>query len=240
MEAESANRDKSDFLANMSHELRTPLNSVIGFSDILLTQNFGHFSEKQLKYIGNISTSGKHLLTLINDILDLSKVESGKMELQPEKFSVSTAISEVKTILSPQAYKKNIVMHFNISEELNTVIADKSKFKQILYNLMGNSIKFTPEGRSVAVEASPLREYLKISVIDTGIGIPKENMNDLFKPFVQLDSTASRKYEGTGLGLAIVKRLVKLHGGNVWVSSEYGKGSTFSFTIPLKGRSTME
>jgi signal transduction histidine kinase/CheY-like chemotaxis protein len=231
-----ASRMKSEFLANMSHELRTPLNSVIGFSEILHDETFGPLNEKQLKYTGNILTSGKHLLGLINHILDLSKVEAGKMELFYEDFSISDVFDEVLAVTAPMASKKNIVMETKINPELTTIKADKNKIKQILLNFMGNAIKFTPEGGSATIEAHRVDDMAQISIIDTGIGISQEDQTKLFQPFKQLDSSTSRKYEGSGLGLALVKRFVELHGGKVWLESEPDRGSTFTFTIPIGGK----
>lgn len=235
-ELAAASRMKSEFLANMSHELRTPLNSIIGFSEVLHDETFGPLNEKQLKYTGNILTSGKHLLGLINHVLDLSKVEAGKMELFYEDFSISAVFDEVLAVTAPMVSMKNIVMETKINPELTTIKADKNKFKQILLNFLGNSIKFTPEGGSTTIEAHRVDDMAQISIIDTGIGISQEDQKKLFQPFKQLDSSTSRKYEGTGLGLALVKRFVELHGGKVWVESELGKGSTFIFTIPIEGK----
>ncbi|MCL7413200.1 MAG: response regulator [ANME-2 cluster archaeon] len=231
-----ASRMKSEFLANMSHELRTPLNSIIGFSEILHDETFGPLNEKQVKYTGNILTSGKHLLGLINHILDLSKVEAGKMDLFYEDFSLSAVFDEVLAVTAPMASKKNIVMQTKISPDLTTIKADKNKLKQILLNFLGNSIKFTNEGGLATIEAHRVDNMAQISIIDTGIGISQEDQKKLFQPFKQLDSSASRKYEGTGLGLALVKRFVELHGGKIWLESEPGRGSTFTFTIPIAGK----
>ena len=234
IEAETANRSKSEFLANMSHELRTPLNSIIGFSDVLLSENFGILNNKQFKYLNNISTSGKHLLDIINSILDLSKVEAGKMELQYEKISIPTSIEQVKGTLKPIASKKDIKINVEIRTEQDTIIADKNKFKQILYNLISNAVKFTPEGSSVTVEAESMEDFVQIKVIDTGIGICEEDKKTIFDPFIQVDSSHSRQYTGTGLGLPIVEKFVKLHEGEIWIESELNKGSTFTFTLPIK------
>ena len=232
-ELNAASRMKSEFLANMSHELRTPLNSIIGFSEILHDETFGPVNEKQSKYVNNIRSSGRHLLQLINDILDLSKVEAGKMELDYEDFSVSAALDEAKTLVVPIASRKNIVIDSTVDAKLTTIHADVRKFKQILYNLMSNAIKFTPDGGSVAVDAGRSEDMAQIAVTDTGIGIPAEAVENLFQPFVQADSSTSREYGGTGLGLSIVKRFVELHGGEIQVESEPGRGSTFTFTIPI-------
>lgn len=232
MEAVIANRAKSEFLASMSHELRTPLNSIIGFSDMLLTQNFGPLNEKQLRYVNNISVSGSHLLKLINDVLDISKVEAGKMEMHVEKFSISSSVSEVKTLLIPLASKKNIKILNKVDEKLENINADRTKFKQILYNLMDNAIKFTPEGGHVAVDARIADTGAEITVMDTGIGISKEEARKVFQPFIQLENPEFEKQTGTGLGLSLVKKFVEMHAGKIWVESKSGEGSKFIFTIP--------
>lgn len=235
-ELAAASRTKSEFLANMSHELRTPLNSIIGFSDILYDGTFGALNEKQSRYVSNILTSGKNLLGLINDILDLSKVEAGKMELQYEDFNVSDAINEVTTVTAPLAAKKNIVMETKIDPGLTTIVADKGKVKQILYNLISNANKFTPEGGSITINGLRVGDMAQIEVKDTGIGISKDDQKKLFQSFVQLDSSTSREYSGTGLGLVLVKRFVEQHSGEVKLQSEPGKGSSFIFTIPIQGK----
>ncbi len=217
----------------MSHELRTPLNSIIGFSYILHDETVGPLSEKQSRYIGNVLVSGKHLLRLINGILDLANVEAGKMELIHEDFNVSAVIEESIILLSPVALKKNITLNMAVDKELTTINADMDKFKQILYNLISNAIKFTPNGGSVTVVGRRGGNMSQIKVIDTGIGISKEDQVKLFNPFVQLDASTSREYEGTGLGLILVKRYVEMHGGKVWIDSEPDIGSKFIFTIPV-------
>ena len=232
--AESANRTKSEFLANMSHELRTPLNSIIGFSDMLLEKTTGDLNEKQIKYLRNISTSGRHLLTLINDILDLSKVDAGKMQISYENCSINEVYTDIKNTLSNFAISKSITLNFEIEANLTEVYADKLKLKQIMYNLVSNAIKFTPEHGSVHIIASARSNMLHMEVRDTGIGISAEDQKKLFSAFTQLDSTYSRKYQGTGLGLVLVKKFVEMHGGRVWVESEIAKGSSFVFEIPIK------
>jgi PAS domain S-box-containing protein len=233
LEAEAANCSKSEFLANMSHELRTPLNSIIGFSDILLEKVFGELNGKQLKYVNNISVSGKHLLGLINDILDLSKVEAGKMELHYSEFSVGSVFDEVKAVLSPLAQAKSLEMDFSSDPDSGDIQADRSRLIQVLYNLVSNAIKFTPEMGRIFVYCRKSGNRAVFSVTDTGIGISPEDQKKLFQPFNQIDSSSSRQYCGTGLGLALVKKIVNLHQGNIWAESEPEKGSTFIFTIPL-------
>ncbi|MDW7732839.1 MAG: PAS domain S-box protein [Methanolobus sp.] len=231
MAAEEANRTKSEFLANMSHELRTPLNSVIGFSEILLNETFGPLNEKQMRHVNNISTSGKHLLGLINDILDLSKVEAGKMDLSLEEIYLSSIVNDVIAISSPLALKKNIILR-NMTPDSVMVTADKGKIRQIFYNLISNAIKFTPDNGCVTVGAGSCNGMVNVFVEDNGVGISPEDMDKLFQPFKQIDSSYTRKYDGTGLGLALVKKLVEMHGGKIQVESEPGKGSKFLFSIP--------
>ena len=234
LEAEGASQAKSEFLANMSHELRTPLNSIIGFSDILLEMVFGELNERQLKYVNNISNSGKSLLELINDILDLSKVEAGKMELHYSEFSLAAVFEDVRTVLNPLARSRSIAMTFSIEPGFSNLEADRKRLIQILYNLVSNAIKFTPEGGNVSVYGKKTGDYAIISVTDSGIGISREDQNKLFQPFTQIDASSSRQYCGTGLGLALVKKIVKLHQGVIRVESELDKGSTFTFSIPVK------
>jgi PAS domain S-box-containing protein len=231
--AEAASKIKDEFLASMSHDLRTPLNSIIGFSDILLEEMFGSLNEKQKSYINNISTGGKHLLNLINDILDLSKIEAGKMELDCEPFCLSQAIDEIKTTIEPLATKKNILLDVKVDPQLGMICADKTRFKQILYNLTSNAIKFTPEKGNVTIEAMDFDTYVQIKVKDTGVGISETDMCKLFQPFNQLNSCHNREYGGTGLGLVLVKKFVEMHGGTIWVKSKVGEGSTFVFVIPF-------
>ena len=233
LDAEAASCTKSEFLANMSHELRTPLNSIIGFSDILLERVFGELNGKQLRYVNNISSSGRHLLELINDILDLSKVEAGKMELHYGEFSIGSVFDEVKATLSPLAQVKSLEMSFKVEPDFVDIQADRGRLIQILYNLVSNAVKFTPEGGKVSVHCKISGNRALISVTDTGIGISSEDQKKLFQPFTQIDSSSAKQYCGTGLGLALVKKIVNLHQGDIWVESELEKGSTFLFTIPL-------
>lgn len=231
---QEASQAKSEFLANMSHELRTPLNSIIGFSEILQEKTFGDLNERQKRYVSNIHTSGKHLLGLINDILDLSKVEAGKIELNYEEFPLREMLSECQTLVNTMASKKNISLGFKVADGLSTINADPTKFKQILYNFLSNAIKFTPDGGTVNVAAKLENGMVQVSVKDTGIGIAKGHQDMIFEEFYQVDSSYSKQYKGTGLGLPLTKKLVELHGGKIWVESEPEKGSTFSFTMPLR------
>ncbi len=243
--AESANLAKSQFLANMSHELRTPLNAIIGFSEILADKTFGEMNDRQLKYSNNILNSGRHLLQLINDILDLAKVEAGRVELMRNEFNVAKALAEVQTIVKTLAHKKHISIEVWMVPDLPSLFADEAKFKQIMYNLLSNAIKFTSDGGKVFVAADiqnaadtdqgQMGESLRIAVSDTGIGIKANDQERIFNEFEQVDSSYGRQQQGTGLGLALTKRLVELHGGRIWLESEgvEGKGSTFTFLIPL-------
>jgi PAS domain S-box-containing protein len=230
---EVANRTKSDFLVNMSHELRTPLNSIIGFSDMLQEQMYGELNEKQLKYVENISISGKHLLNLINNILDISKVEAGKMELKYKKFELETKLNVIRSLLSSVADRKNIKIEIEIDSNLTSICVDEDKFIQIMYNLVDNAIKFSYEKSLVEIKARKKGDMMEIAVTDTGIGIKNDDQHKLFKPFSQIDSFYSRKTPGTGLGLSLVKQIVDLHGGYVWFRSNPNKGSIFAFVIPI-------
>ena len=237
VELEEATRHKSEFLANMSHELRTPLNAIIGFSEVLQDKLFGDLNDKQTRYVYNIVTSGRHLLTLVNDVLDLAKVEAGRMELHLEDFQPQEATQDVENILSVSASRKNLRIENRFEANLPTLRADKSKYKQILYNLLSNAVKFTPDNGHIMTgvyrHQENGQEFLAVWVKDTGIGIRREDQRRIFEEFRQVDSSYSRQHQGTGLGLALSKRLVELHEGRIWVESEPGTGSLFTFLLPL-------
>jgi signal transduction histidine kinase len=259
IELEHASRMKSEFLANMSHELRTPLNSIMGFSELLRDGLIGEMTDRQRAFVGDIFSSGKHLLSLINDILDLSKVEAGKMTLDLEPVQVSSLLANSLSIIKEKAAARDIHLEMHAAEEVGTVAADARKVKQVAYNLLSNAVKFTNEGGKVILRAdrvprvevgqlygpwtgrtfpvadSEFREFLEISVTDNGIGISPEGLERLFTPFSQIDSGLARQFEGTGLGLAMVKRLAELHGGTVSVESAVGEGSCFTVWLPLRG-----
>ncbi|TVM00508.1 MAG: ammonium transporter protein [Candidatus Brocadia sp. WS118] len=231
---EKANKLKSEFLATMSHELRTPLNAIIGFAEVLRDEVSGSLNTEQKDFVGDIHSSGQHLLNMINGILDLSKIEAGKLELQFEVFPVEETIHEVLNTVEGSFHKKGISVRTYIHEDIPPITADKVKFKQILYNLFSNAFKFTPDHGRVSINAKLMNQHVQIAVSDTGIGIRQEDMDKLFKAFCQIDSSFSRQYEGTGLGLALAKRLVELHGGKIWAKSMFGKGSTFIIALPIK------
>jgi signal transduction histidine kinase len=229
---EVAGKHKSEFLANMSHELRTPLNAIIGFSEVLLDRMFGELNAKQEDYLKDIFTSGKHLLSLINDILDLSKIEAGRMDLEPSNFDVPNALANAMTLIRERATRHGISLELTADPHMGEIRADERKFKQILLNLLSNAVKFTPDGGRVEVRAKKAGEVLEVAVHDTGIGIAPEDQQAVFEEFRQVGRHYTNKNEGTGLGLALTKRFVELHGGRLWLESEPGKGSTFTFTLP--------
>jgi signal transduction histidine kinase len=234
--AQSATLLKSQFLANMSHELRTPLNGIIGFCEFLVDEKPGPLNAKQREYLNDVLGSGRHLLDLINDILDLSKVEAGKLSLYAETFSLPKAIEEACAVLKAMADSKGISIHCRVSASLTDVTLDRQRLVQVLYNLLSNAVKFTDAGGEVFVSVeADARSDLCLRVRDTGVGIPPEDLEKLFSEFVQLDSSASRRQGGTGLGLALTRKIVYAQGGTVSVESARGKGSTFTVVLPLKG-----
>ncbi|HTW40175.1 MAG TPA: PAS domain S-box protein [Thermoplasmata archaeon] len=231
---QEASRMKSEFLANMSHELRTPLNSIIGFSDFLLTSGDDRLSPEQREYLTDILNSGNHLLSLINDVLDLAKIESGKLEIHPAPFALPHAVDEVCSSLRPQLQSFELEMQTDIDREIDWVILDGVRFKQILYNLLSNAVKFTPKGGRIRITVTPTGwSRFRMSVQDTGIGIPAKDLARIFREFEQLDSGPDRLYAGTGLGLPVTQKIVNLMGGSINVQSEPGKGSTFTVHLPL-------
>jgi PAS domain S-box-containing protein len=231
---QEANRMKSEFLANMSHELRTPLNGIIGFTEFLFDEKPGPLKPKQKEYLGDVLSSARHLLQLINDVLDLAKVEAGKMELHPETFPVHQAVEEVAAVIKGIANKKHISVGIEIGAGLDTVKLDEHKFKQVLYNLLSNAVKFSDDGGQVSIKARRLdTQQFEVQICDTGIGIKAEDINRLFTEFEQLDSGTARRFEGTGLGLALTKKIIEFQGGRISVESQPGKGSVFTVVLPL-------
>jgi len=238
--AEAANRTKSEFLTNMSHELKTPLNSIIGFSDLLKEGIAGPLNEKQSRYAQFISTSGKNLLNIINDILELSKAEAGEADLNLEEFSVDDSINKVISNSLPQIQKKNIKFNYNSENRDLWISADENKFRKIISSLLSNAVKFTPAEGSIEISSRQEGNLAIITVKDTGIGIPEDDLDNIFKPFVQLDPSLSRIFEGTGLGLTLVKRYVEMHGGSISVESKEGKGSSFRIELPVNRKKKIE
>ncbi len=234
-QADAANRTKSEFLANMSHELRTPLNSIIGFSELMQYEMAGPLNELQKEYLGDVVDSSNHLLSLINDILDLSKIEAGKIEIELSEFNLRELIEASIVMFKEKAMKHRIKLNSSVSKEADiNITADARKIKQILFNLLSNAVKFTPDGGDIGIEAGMEAGAVRISAWDTGIGVSEADMPRLFQPFEQLDSTLTKKAGGTGLGLSLSKKFIELHGGKIWAESRVGKGSRFIFTIPLK------
>jgi GAF domain-containing protein/anti-sigma regulatory factor (Ser/Thr protein kinase) len=232
-ELEAASQHKSEFLANMSHELRTPLNAIIGFSEVLSERMFGELNDKQDEYLKDIHASGQHLLSLINDILDLSKIEAGKMELELSDFDMPMTIDNALMLVRERATRRSIALHTTVDERLGQIQADERKIRQVLLNLLSNAIKFTPEGGRIDVRATPVNGSVEVSVSDTGVGIAPEDQQAVFEEFRQV-GTAEKKVEGTGLGLALSRKFIELHGGKIWVKSQVGAGSTFTFTVPVR------
>ncbi len=230
---EVASQHKSEFLANMSHELRTPLNAIIGFSEVLSDRMFGELNEKQDEYLKDIYASGTHLLSLINDILDLSKIEAGRMELELTDFDLPTALDNALILVRERAGRRSITLQMSVDDRLGQIQADERKIRQVVLNLLSNAIKFTPEGGRIEVAAVPKDGFVEVSVSDTGVGIAPEDQETVFEEFRQV-GTAAKKVEGTGLGLTLCRKFVELHGGRIWVQSQVSAGSTFTFTIPVR------
>jgi signal transduction histidine kinase len=234
---QDADRLKSEFLSSTSHELRTPLHTIIGFSEVLGEELNGPLNADQKRFVELIHTDSLHLLALINEILDLSKIEAGRFELRNETFDMSGAIEEVLLSIRPHGEAKSIRIEANLVEGL-TLAADRLRFKQVLFNLLSNAVKFTPEGERIRLDATLQDGFVEIAVKDSGIGIPKEEHENIFDKFHQVNEAARGKSEGTGLGLTITKALVEKHGGRIWLESEPGKGSRFVFTIPIEGNAS--
>jgi signal transduction histidine kinase len=250
-EAETANQAKSEFLANMSHELRTPLNHIIGFTELVLDQNFGSLNATQQDYLGDVLYSSRHLLSLINDILDLSKVEAGKLEFQIADVDLKTILERSLILIKEKSLKHGIQLSLETDGIPPTIKADERRLKQILFNLMSNAVKFTPDNGKIDLSAKLTfrpkpnasglpqpdpRDFIEISVKDTGIGLKPDDLERIFNPFEQVENSANRRFQGTGLGLSLTRILVELHGGDIWALSEGpGRGSTFVFTVPVDG-----
>jgi signal transduction histidine kinase len=230
----AASRHKSEFLANMSHELRTPLNAILGFSEVLAERMFGEVNEKQAEYLQDILSSGRHLLSLINDILDLSKVEAGRLELELGRFHLPTTLDNTLTLVRERATRHGITLTQTVVEGVGHIVADERKVKQVLLNLLSNAVKFTPDGGGVDLTATAAKDVITIAVSDTGIGIAPEDQAAIFEEFRQVGREDARTQEGTGLGLTLAKKFVELHGGRIWVQSQVGQGSTFTFTLPVR------
>jgi signal transduction histidine kinase/ActR/RegA family two-component response regulator len=231
-ELEAASRHKSEFLASMSHELRTPLNAVIGFSEVLLERMFGDLNERQEDYLRDILSSGRHLLDLLNDILDLSKVEAGRLELERSRFSVSDVVDYCVAMVRERAAAHRITLRSVVASDAGDIDADELRFKQVLLNLLSNAVKFTPDGGIVTVDAARTGPDITVAVSDTGVGIAPDDTDRIFESFQQ-GSRSPARHEGTGLGLTLCRRIVELHGGRIWVQSEIGAGSTFRFSLPV-------
>jgi signal transduction histidine kinase len=234
---EAASQHKSEFLANMSHELRTPLNAIIGYSEMLQEEAQDRQQDALIPDLEKINAAAKHQLGLINDILDLSKVEAGKMELELADFHLPTALDNAVTLVRERATRRGIALQATVDTRLGSVRADERKIKQVVLNLLSNAIKFTPEGGRVDVRALPVEGGVEVSVSDTGVGIAPEEQDAVFEEFRQV-GTSSGKQEGTGLGLTLCRKFVELHGGRIWVKSQVGAGSTFTFVVPARSMGT--
>jgi signal transduction histidine kinase len=230
---EAASQHKSEFLANMSHELRTPLNAILGFSEVLAERMFGDVNDRQAEYLQDILDSGRHLLSLINDILDLSKVEAGRLDLELGRFHMPTALDNALTLVRERASRHGITLHVSVDAGLGEITGDERKVRQVLLNLLSNAVKFTPDGGQVSVGATVDDGVVTVSVSDTGVGIAPEDQEAIFEDSRQVGRNHARKQEGTGLGLTLAKKFVELHGGKIWVRSQVGQGSTFTFTLPV-------
>jgi signal transduction histidine kinase len=230
---EEANQHKSEFLASVSHELRTPLNAIIGFSEVMLERLFGEVNEKQEEYLQDILSSGRHLLSLINDILDLAKIEAGRMELEAGDFDLPQAIDNTLVLIRERALRRGITVERTVDPALGEIRGDERKIKQVMLNLLSNAVKFTPEGGRCPHRDAAANGTAEVSVVDTGVGIAPEDQEAVFEEFRQVGTDYARKHEGTGLGLALARKFVELHGGKIWVTSQVGQGSTFTFSIPI-------
>ena len=235
-ELEEASRHKSEFLANMSHELRTPLNAIIGFSEVLRDEMVGTVNEKQAEYLDDIISSGHHLLSLINDVLDLSKVEAGQVELEVRPFSLREALERGVVMVRERATEDGVRVALDADPEVDVVDGDERRIKQVIFNLLSNAVKFTPTGGEVDVSTTRVNGEVRVSVADTGPGIAPEDRERIFEEFQQTETGVGQR-EGTGLGLALSKRFVELHGGRIWLESEVGHGSTFTFALPARSTS---
>lgn len=232
-ELEKASRAKSDFLARMSHELRTPLNVVMGFAELMLDEVPGEINDEQRQCLDDILTSGRHLLGLINEVLDLTKVEAGKVELKLQDVALAEVVESVTSAMTALLSQRKQSLEVSLDDGLPLVRADEARLRQVLFNLLSNASKFTPDGGRLKIEASAKNGWCQVNVSDNGTGIKEENLKQIFEPFYQADDAISRERKGTGLGLTLVKEIVEMHGGRILVESEYGKGSSFIFTLPL-------
>jgi PAS domain S-box-containing protein len=232
--AESANKAKSDFLANMSHELRTPLNAILGFTELVKNQVLGPLNDEQVDSLGEVHAAGQHLTGLIGDLLDLSRIEAGKLELQKDEVSIQDLIEKCSRMLAEKASAHSLTMHVVVPEDLEKIVADERRIMEVVLNLLGNALKYTPDGGEVGIRAEDVGDELQITVWDTGIGIGEKDMNLLFQPFQRIETMLTKNIQGTGLGLNYSKKLVELHGGRIWVESEEGMGSRFTFSLPRR------